>query len=193
MAGSGIYVYYQTYEASPFLLIVALYGPLCLSSGFLCIATYYGLRKRLRFARFTGIVGCLALLGVFVIDSLNSLSNTIYYFNLASTVTMILILLVPVLLLLYTVLMWNGIQGDTRLQPRTKKIVAVVIIAVVVPAVLIVVIPEVNKKLALGSLKYTDYELGFGFNPPEGWTIEGLGSIDCSPPLGMNASEEVSL
>jgi hypothetical protein len=194
LVGSAIFFYYQTYDTnSLFFLIVAFYAPISLSSGFLCVVTYYGLRRRLRFARFTGIAGCLAMLGIFVIDSLNSLSNTIYYFNLASTVTMILILLVPVLLLLYTVLMWNEIQGDARLQPRTKKIAAVVIIAVVVLAVLIVVLPEVNKKLALGSLKYTDYDLGFGFNPPEGWTIQGLGSIDCFPPRGMNASEEVSL
>jgi hypothetical protein len=194
IAGSGIVVYYTTPQTgSLFLLMVAFFGPICLSSGALFIVTYYGLRKRLRFARFTGVAGSFIFLGIFVINWLVSLSDTLHYFDLAYSVIWALFLLVPVLLLLSTFLLWNDIQGEARLQPRIKKILAAVAIAIVVLAVLVVTIPDVNKKLVLGSLKYTNYDKGFGFNPPEGWTLESFGEPSCSPPIGANASSKLFL
>ena len=190
----GIYsYYYYPYETpSMFLWMVALISPIFLLSGILLIVTYYGIRHALRFARFTGVTGCL----LFIFMLMLFFSPSTYFFDPLSFFIQLIFLITPVLLLLYTFLMWKEIQGDKKLEikPKTKKIMVTAVIGIFILGILIFVIPEVNKKLVLGSLEYTNYDLGFGFNPPEGWnTSKKYGGISCSPPLGVNASNTISL
>lgn len=76
---------------------------------------------------------------------------------------------------------------------KKQLIIVGIIVVIVLVAVLFIVIPDVQKNFTLSSLKYFDYENGWGFNPPDNWQIDDTYYLFLSPSVEDNMSDKVLL
>ncbi|MCK4366248.1 MAG: hypothetical protein KAW45_09355 [Thermoplasmatales archaeon] len=164
----------------------------CIISGSLLIITHYGITKLKIYARFTGISGCLLILVILITELIIWRA-----FTFDSLLTAMIIVILPsVILIVLITVFWNKIPSYNKIQvtQKIKKIIAVMVFGIILVVVLFIVIPDIQKHFALDSLKYADYESGWGFNPPEEWQIENDSYwAFFSPPSKDNVSEDVFL
>lgn len=162
------------------ILIITL-----LISGSLLVLTYHGLSNSKIYTKITGLSGG----SILILGSILSLLIV----KARLTIDILIIVIIPsiVIILLFAVF-WKKIPAFNEIQvtKKTKKIVAIIVIISLVTSALIIVIPNIQKHLALNSLDYVDYENGWGFNPPENWQIDNAYDGVFLWPIDENMSDK---
>ena len=162
-------------------------------AGLLLIVTYFGLSRSKIYAKITGILGCGSILIPLIITLPSAYISSEYFWP---SIIVMLILYVPsVVLIVLIAVFWGKIPSYNKIQvtKKAKKVIAGITVVVVLVAVLFIVIPDIQKHLALDSLKYADYENGWGFNPPADWQIDDKYYPIFTPPVEDNMSDQVYL
>ncbi len=162
-------------------------------SGLLLIVTYFGLSHSKIYAKITGILGCSSIL-ITLIITLPSLYISSEYF-LPSIIIMLMLYVPSGALIVLIAVYWRKIPSYNKIQmtKKAKKVIAGIIVVIVLVAVLFIVIPDIQKHFALDSLKYADYENGWGFNTPTDWQIDDKYYPFFTPPVEDNMSDQVNL
>jgi len=160
------------------------------SVGILFFVTYYGLKTRKMFSKFTGLIGCTILIIITIV--LIPLLRIASLFRL----DILSFFIVSMLLMLLTLIMWTEIPSEEHIKISRKmsKIITIFVVGTIAISVSWVVIPQIHKNIILGSVELANYEYGFGLDPPDGWEIkDSFQSFTFSHPLEDNSSEEAIL
>jgi len=172
-------------------ILIAIY----LVSGILMILTYFGLKSGIKITRLLGVIGCsMPILSLVIM----SFMTGGYHFEIAH----LLIWIPSMSILLSTLYFWGKIPSNNNLKisKKTKKIISVTLIAILISGILLYLVPNIQKSMALDSLDYVNYYYGWGFNPPENWVGGTVNQGGDSPsayarfhPPGDNVSNDVWL
>jgi len=94
--------------------IELLYGIGYLLAGILFFATYYGLKTRKIFTKFTGLIGCILLIS-------STILMTILITSIASLFYHALFLIVAIVLMASTIILWDDIPSEEHMRVSPKK------------------------------------------------------------------------
>ena len=102
-----------------------LWGIGYFSAGILFFATYYGLKTRKIFTKFTGLIGCTILIII-------TMLMTILSPNTLSILFYSLFIIVSILLMVSTLYMWDDIPSEEHLRlSQKKKMILVALVCIV--------------------------------------------------------------